>query len=101
MLVSGAYDPAALHLNPLGLFTGVFSGLLYAIYSVMGRSASQRNLNPWTTLLYTFGFSVGFILLINLFAQGVVPGTADSLADFAESAEAAEFDCLSRCGWCS
>ena len=38
----------------------------YAIYSLMGRSASQRGLSPWTTLLYAFGFATVFLLGINL-----------------------------------
>ncbi|RPJ41601.1 MAG: EamA family transporter, partial [Chloroflexi bacterium] len=32
--------------NLVGIITGVLSGLWYAIYSLMGRSAAQRGLNP-------------------------------------------------------
>ncbi|MCB8985555.1 MAG: DMT family transporter [Ardenticatenaceae bacterium] len=76
VLVAGAYDPAVWTANPLGIFTGVLSGLGYAVYSLMGRSAAQRGLNPWTTLLYTFAFAAGFLLLVNLLPGGLVPGTA-------------------------
>lgn len=81
VLVSGALDPAAWRANLLGILTGVLSGLLYAIYSLMGRSASQRGLNPWTTLFYTFGFATVFLLLFNLLAGGFLPGAASHPAD--------------------
>lgn len=57
VLVSEALDPAAWQVNLGGILTGVISGLLYAVYSLMGRSASQRGLNPWSILLYTFLFA--------------------------------------------
>ncbi len=77
VLVSGALDPAAWHLNLAGIVTGILSGLLYAIYSLMGRSASQRGLNPWSTLTYTFGFGAIFLLLFNLLPGGFLPGAAE------------------------
>ncbi len=76
VLVSGALDPAAWLANPLGILTGIFSGLGYAGYSLMGRSASQRGLSPWTSLLYTFGFATGYLLLINLLPGEFLPGAA-------------------------
>ena len=66
VLVSGAYDPQAWRLNPLGVATGLVSGLAFAGYSLMGKAASQRGINPWTTLLYTFGFAAVFLLGFNL-----------------------------------
>jgi drug/metabolite transporter (DMT)-like permease len=82
LLVSGALDLAVWRANMLGIFAGVLSGLCYAIYSVMGRSASQRGLNPWTTLFYTFGVAGVFLLLFNLLLGSVLPGGATRLADF-------------------
>ncbi len=76
ILVSGALDSAAWNANAVGIVTGTLSGLLYAIYSLMGRSAAQRGLNPWTTLLYTFGFAALVLLLLNLLPGGPLPGTA-------------------------
>ncbi len=76
VLVSGAWDAAAWRANVLGIVTGILSGLGYAGYSLMGRSASQRGLNPWTTLFYTFGFAAAFLLLFNLLPGGVLPGAA-------------------------
>jgi drug/metabolite transporter (DMT)-like permease len=82
VLVSGALEPAAWRVNLLGIVTGILSGLLYAIYSLMGRSASQRGLNPWTTLLYTFGFAAVFMLGFNLLGQGFLSGAITRPADF-------------------
>ena len=81
VLVSGALDPAVWSGNLTGILAGTLSGLLYAIYTLMGRSANQRGLNPWTTLLYTFGAASFFLLLFNLLSGGVIPGAAARPAD--------------------
>jgi len=81
VLVSGALSPAAWISNLVGILTGILSGLLYAIYSLMGRSASQRDLNPWATLLYTFGFAAVFLLLFNLVPGDFLPGKAIHATD--------------------
>jgi drug/metabolite transporter (DMT)-like permease len=81
-LVAGAYDPAIWQANLGGILTGVLSGLFYAIYSLLGRSASQRGLNPWTTLLYTFACAAVFRGLVNLLPGGPLPGSAVRAADF-------------------
>lgn len=80
-LVAEAYNPGAWTSNLLGIVVGILSGLLYAIYSLMGRSASQRGLSPWTTLLYTFAGASVWLLLFNLFSNGVIPGAAVKPAD--------------------
>ena len=82
VLVSGAWRPTAWRTDLLGILTGLFSGLGYAIYSLMGRSASMRGMNPWTTLVYTFGFATLFLLFFNLVPDTILPGTARHLADF-------------------
>ena len=81
-LVSGALDVSAWNANLLGIFTGVLSGLWYAIYSLMGRAAAQRGLNPWSTLLYTFGAAGLFLLAVNLIPGSFLPGKAARPADF-------------------
>ncbi len=48
----------------------------------MGRSAAQRGLNPWTTLLYTFGYAAVFLVVLNLVPGGFLPGKASRPADF-------------------
>lgn len=80
VLVSGVLNASSSSLTGLGIFTGVLSGLLYGLYSLMGRSASQRGLNPWTTLLYTFGFAAVFLLIFNLLPVRL-PGAAAQPAD--------------------
>ncbi|HEY60528.1 MAG TPA: DMT family transporter [Anaerolineae bacterium] len=81
VLVSEALDPLAWRANITGIITGILSGLLYAIYSLMGRSASQRGLNPWSTLLFTFGFAAIFLLFFNLIPAGLLPGAAANPAE--------------------
>lgn len=66
LLVSEALKPGIWHLNMVGILTGTISGLGFAVYTLMGRSASQRGLNSWTTLLYTFAFAAFFLLIFNL-----------------------------------
>jgi len=80
-LVSGAFDTRNWGANLVGIFTGIFAGLSYAIYTLMGRTASQRGVNPWTTLLYTFGFAAVFLLAINLIGGGRLPGTGNQPGD--------------------
>jgi drug/metabolite transporter (DMT)-like permease len=75
-LVSGALDQAGWQASVPGVMAGTLSGLCYAIYSLMGRSASQRGLNPWTTVLYTFGFAAIFLFLFNLLPAAPWPGLA-------------------------
>lgn len=79
VLVSGALESGSTNLS--GLLVGILAGLCYAIYTLMGRSASQRGLNPWTTLIYTFCFAAGFLLIYNLLPGDVIPGSARRPAD--------------------
>ncbi len=81
LFVSGATDPGAWGANTLGILTGLSSGLLYAVYSLMGRHATQRGLNPWTTLFYTFLFAAVFLLMINLLPIEFIPATASRPAE--------------------
>lgn len=85
LLVSGALDPAIRSVAPpthaAGIVTGVLSGLSYALYSLMGRSASQRGLNPWTSVFFTFGFAALALSIVNLQAGIDLPGKAAHVAD--------------------
>ena len=81
VLVAEALNPAAWQTNLAGILTGVLSGLGYAVYSLMGRSASQRGLDPWTTVFYTFGLAALFLLFFNLLPGGLIPGAAARPAD--------------------
>ncbi len=77
VLVSGAIQAEAWRTNPVGIVTGLCSGLLYALYSLMGRRGAQKGLNPWTILLYTFLFAALILLCLNLLPFRFIPGTAD------------------------
>ncbi len=66
VLVSGAYDPATWNLNPLGIIFGLISGLMFAIYNLEGKHASDTNIDSWTALLYSFAFATVFLLFFNL-----------------------------------
>jgi drug/metabolite transporter (DMT)-like permease len=82
VLISGVLDMTVWQGSLASILIGVGSGLFYAFYSLMGRSASQRGLNPWTTLIYTFGFATVFLFLLNLLPEGLLPGSAAGLSDF-------------------
>ncbi len=66
VLVSGAYDPAVWNLNPLGIIFGLISGLMFAVYNLEGKHASDTRIDSWTALLYSFGFATVFLLFFNL-----------------------------------
>jgi drug/metabolite transporter (DMT)-like permease len=78
VFVAGAYNRLAWQVNMLGVVTGLFSGLAFAAYSLMGKAASQRAIEPWTTLLYTFAFAAVFILLYDLGAAWLPAGLAST-----------------------
>lgn len=80
-LIVNAFNAEVWHLNLIGILTGIFSGLFYAAYSLMGRSASQKGLNPWTTLFYTFLIAAAFMLSYNLLLGDKLPGGASQPAD--------------------
>jgi drug/metabolite transporter (DMT)-like permease len=54
--------PGALGADPVGLLAGLLSGLAYAGYTLLGRVAGRRGLDPWATVLVTFGFGALFLL---------------------------------------
>jgi len=80
-LIVNAFNPEVWALNAVAILTGIAAGLFYAIYSLMGRSASQRGLNPWTTLFYTFAIAAIFMLGFNLILGSKLPGGAAQPAD--------------------
>jgi len=63
VLVSGAHDPAAWRLNPLGITTGLLSGVGFGVYSLMGKASARRGINSWTALFYSFAIAAVFIFV--------------------------------------
>ena len=78
VFVSGAYNPASWQFNPLGVITGLLSGLAFAAYSLMGKEASERSINPWTVLLYAFGFASIFLFAYNWLTPLLPQGTSST-----------------------
>ncbi|HVN55117.1 MAG TPA: EamA family transporter [Anaerolineaceae bacterium] len=80
VLVAGVLNPAAratgVNISFFGILAGALTGLCYAAYTLLGRQASLRGLNPWTTLLYTFAIASVILLIFNLLPGGVLPGAA-------------------------
>jgi drug/metabolite transporter, DME family len=65
IFVSGAYDPSTWNLNPLGIIFGLLSGLMFAVYSLEGKHASDTHVDSWTALLYSFAWATVFLLFFN------------------------------------
>jgi DME family drug/metabolite transporter len=65
VFVSGAYDPSTWNLNPLGIIFGLLSGLMFAIYNLEGKHASDTHVDSWTALLYSFAWATLILLFFN------------------------------------
>jgi drug/metabolite transporter (DMT)-like permease len=81
VLVANALAPSAWQANPAGIVFGLFTGLVFAVYNLMGKTASNRGINSWTTLLYSFSGATVFLLFFNLIfdAASVKPLLGDML----------------------
>lgn len=66
ILVSGAHDPAAWRLNAPGIIFGLLTGLLFAIYNLMGKTAANKSIHSWTGLFYSFSIAAAFLFCFNL-----------------------------------
>lgn len=66
IFVSGAHDPATWNLNPLGIIFGLLSGLMFAVYNLEGKHASDAKIDSWTALLYSFAWATFFLFFFNL-----------------------------------
>jgi len=65
-LVAGAMNPSVWKVNPLGILFGLLTGLLYACYSLIGKTAANKSIDAWTTMLYGFSNAIVFLFLFNL-----------------------------------
>jgi drug/metabolite transporter (DMT)-like permease len=66
ILVSGAADPAAWKLNPAGIIFGLLTGLLFAIYNLEGKVATDKQIDSWTALFYSFASATFFLFFFNV-----------------------------------
>jgi drug/metabolite transporter, DME family len=80
IFVSGAYNPAAWKLNAAGIIFGLLTGLLFAFYNLEGKAATDKHIDSWTALLYSFAMASFFLLLFNIGNNLVITGKAP-LAD--------------------
>ena len=76
VLVAGAYKPSVWNLNPWGIIFGLLSGLLFAIYNLEGKHASDAAIDSWTALLYSFSWATVFLLIFNLGNNVFIGGKA-------------------------
>lgn len=60
-LVAGIERPAALLAEPLGAAVGLASGFGFALFTMFGKSASNR-MNPWTGM--GFSFTIGSLAIL-------------------------------------
>jgi drug/metabolite transporter (DMT)-like permease len=65
-LVSGAMEASMWKINPAGIIFGLLTGLFFAFYNLEGKAASDRSIDSWTAMLYSFGAATLFLLLFNL-----------------------------------
>jgi drug/metabolite transporter, DME family len=77
VLVAGAYNPALLQGNALGLGCGILAAATYALYSIFGKLAHRQALPVATLLFYTLAIGAGGLLALILVqspAALVAPG---------------------------
>jgi drug/metabolite transporter (DMT)-like permease len=75
VLVSGAADPAIWKVNAAGIAFGLLTGFTFACYNMLGKTSSNKAIDPWTTMLYGFSSAVAFLFLFNV-AINTLGGTA-------------------------
>lgn len=68
-LISSAFDSSSWQAGALGIFFGLATGLAFAGYNLMGKTASNRGVDSWTTLLYSFGLATIFLFLFNVISD--------------------------------
>jgi len=66
ILVSGAHNFDVWRLNPLGIIFGLLTGLFFAFYNLEGKHASDKSIDSWTALLYSFAIAAFFLFFFNL-----------------------------------
>ncbi len=75
VLVSGAADPAAWQVNAAGIAFGLLTGFTFACYNMLGKTSSNKAIDPWTTMLYGFSSAAVFLFVFNV-ATNLLGGQA-------------------------
>ncbi len=71
VLVSDAVDPAAWRVNPGGIAFGLLTGFAFACYNMVGKTSSNKRIDPWTTMLYGFSAAIVFLFVFNVLLNAV------------------------------
>jgi len=66
VLVSGAIDPSAWKVNAAGIIFGFLTGFFFACYTLLGKTSSNKSIDPWTTMFYAFIGAMVFLFFFNL-----------------------------------
>ncbi len=74
VLVSGAADPAAWKVNAAGIAFGLLTGFTFACYNMLGKTSSNKAIDPWTTMLYGFSSAIFFLFLFNVLTNSMAGG---------------------------
>jgi drug/metabolite transporter (DMT)-like permease len=78
VLVARADDPGQWALNGPGIAAGLISAVCFATFSVIGKVAARRGLDPWTVTAYTFVVAAAVLLPV-AYATLPASGPAASL----------------------
>ena len=65
VLVANALDPATWALQPIGVITGLLSGVIFSVYTLYGKQGAHLGVNVWTSMFASFLYGTVFILLFN------------------------------------
>ena len=79
-LVCGIQGVSDFSLTPMGMFLGLLSSVFFSMYALLGRECAKRCINSYSTMMHVFGIAAVYMLILNLVAQGVIPGTAPAPA---------------------
>lgn len=71
LLVSGALDASAWQVNAAGIAFGLLTGFFFACYNIFGKAASNKSIDSWTSLLYSFSSATLFLFLFNLVSNSL------------------------------
>ncbi len=66
VLVSGALSASAWTVNAAGIVFGLLTGFFFACYNIVGKTSSNKSIDPWTTMLYGFSSAIVFLFLFNV-----------------------------------
>jgi drug/metabolite transporter (DMT)-like permease len=71
VLVSGAVDPSAWKVNAAGIVFGLLTGFFFACYTMLGKTSSNRSIDPWTTMFYGFSGAIVFLFSFNIIINAI------------------------------